>query len=363
MANFNSDRFISIANASAVERLHVRKDTRTGGSNTVFVDTANTLYYELYINGIHLENSDYTVSNNQIDIHHALDPTDEVEIVRFGGNAPLNMPSDPLEKQSTSYTGTTNTVFIVDTSQNTEHEVYINGLHLTANMYTVSGGSLTLTGITPVANDVIEIVEYSGVQFVSSGDIVSNTYFLSELAGVGGGGDVSNTYLQAQGYLTTETGDVSNTYLQATFDPDADVSNTYLQTVLGGGGGSGDVSNTYLNAELANYVSGDNSTKTTQHSNWDNVYGSGFYDSAANTANGSPTGSWYWGIHHEHSNENGYGFQFVVQNAITPDVYVRTQSANNWNSWTEIPTTASFTETLLIKNSAGSTLKTIKSIP
>ena len=239
MANFNSNRFINIANVSTVERLHVRKDTRTGGSNTVFVDTANTLYYELYVNGIHLENSDYTVGNNQIDIHHALDPTDEVEIVRFGGNAPLNMPSDPLEKQSTSYTGTTNTVFSVDTSQNTEHEVYINGLHLTANMYTVSSGSLTLTGITPVASDVIEIVEFSGVQFVSTGDIVSNAYLTSELAGVGGGGggsgDVSNTYLQAQGYLTTEAGDVSN---------------TYLQTVLGGGGGgSGDVSNTYLQAQ------------------------------------------------------------------------------------------------------------------
>lgn len=100
----------------------------------------------------------------------------------------------------------------------------------------------------------------------------------------------------------------------------------------------------FKNLYATNAVTGTNGSKTTNTADLDTVYGSGFYN-ISNTATGenpfSSGNSWAWVIHHEHHNENGYGFQMAVSNDAVPNVRIRPQLGDSWsNDWRSLGTAA-----------------------
>jgi len=82
-------------------------------------------------------------------------------------------------------------------------------------------------------------------------------------------------------------------------------------------------------------VYGDNSTGTRCNDNFDTITKSGFYN--AQNATGSPYDTqWTWLVHHEHSNDNGYGFQMAVCNAATARLAIRTKMDGSVKPWREV---------------------------
>ena len=209
MTNYASSRFIRLAGDDYPDRLAIRKTLFTGSSNTTYpVASTNGVYWDVLINGIQLAGTDYSVASNTLTINVTPIPSDTIEVVSYTGVDLTDIPQN-VEQTKTVFTNTTNTVFTVDPNE-VVYDVFFNGLRLTNTYYTASVGTVTLTGLTPNANDEIEVVGFSGKEFLTAGS-VSNNY----LVGLGlGTGDVSNTYLQGLGY-TTATGDVSNNYMQS----------------------------------------------------------------------------------------------------------------------------------------------------
>lgn len=207
MTNYASSRFIRLAGDDYPDRLAIRKTLFTGSSNTTYpVASTNGVYWDVLINGIQLAGTDYSVASNTLTINVTPIPSDTIEVISYTGVDLTDIPQN-VEQTKTVFTNTTNTVFTVDPND-VVYDVFFNGLRLTNTYYTASGGTVTLTSLTPNANDEIEVVGFSGKEFIIAGS-VSNNYLIS-LGYTTATGDVSNTYLQGLGY-----GDVSNNYMQS----------------------------------------------------------------------------------------------------------------------------------------------------
>ena len=92
--------------------------------------------------------------------------------------------------------------------------------------------------------------------------------------------------------------------------------------------------------DSASFIFGDDPSATSQVTDFDAITKSGFYDGSS-TAIGNPFPDWAWVIHHEHSNQNGYGFQMAIDNGNSDSMQIRIQSGNNWSSWTPYNTDTS----------------------
>jgi hypothetical protein len=100
---------------------------------------------------------------------------------------------------------------------------------------------------------------------------------------------------------------------------------------VGNTSSSGDAT-TLDSIDSLRFVFGDNTTATIQTTNLDLITKSGFYDAQPGVP-GNPFSDWAWVVHHEHSNNNGYGFQLAIDNGNPENLRVRTQSNNSWSAW------------------------------
>lgn len=225
---------------------YIATEVYTNTTNTVF-DTPdgspNTqTYNEVYINGLRITNTSFTANGTHVELTTPPSLSDTIEIVTYEGFGRGDTVSNTYFHNSLvvdyalqlkdTYTNTTNTTFAVDTSNNFVFDVYLNGLRLPNTLYTVANNELSLTGVTPTSNDIIEIVELRGQAFLND-VFTTNTYVNGVQTALNATLDTkaANVYVNDNINTLNNTIDTkavntyvndnftSNVYAQATFDP------------------------------------------------------------------------------------------------------------------------------------------------
>ena len=147
------------------------------------------------------------------------------EYLMADGTVTVASAANALSVNTLEFTGSTSTSQTIDSVNYVHHDAYFNGIKLNNSLFTIgAANTITLNGITPTADDLLQVVSYSGYAIAAAG-AATNTYVNATFA--------TNTYVNStfstNTYVNTSLdAKADNTYVNSTFTQDSDFTVTLL---------------------------------------------------------------------------------------------------------------------------------------